>query len=81
MPLCPDFVVELISPSDSLEASRQKIVEYRDNGTRLGWLINRKKRQVEICRPHQPSETLENPKTLSGESVLPDFTLELAPIW
>lgn len=81
VPLCPDFVVELMSPSDSLERTRTKLAEYRDNGARLGWLINRKQRQVEIYRPGQPPETLDAPQILSGESVLPDFVLDLALIW
>ncbi|TAD94342.1 MAG: Uma2 family endonuclease [Oscillatoriales cyanobacterium] len=49
-PICPDFVVELMSPSDSLKETQDKMKEYRDNGARLGWLINRKSRQVEIYR-------------------------------
>ncbi|NEN93263.1 MAG: Uma2 family endonuclease, partial [Okeania sp. SIO3H1] len=47
-PLCPDFVVELMSPSDTLEKTRAKMREYMENGAKLGWLINRKKRQLEI---------------------------------
>jgi Uma2 family endonuclease len=81
VPLCPDFVVELMSPSDALESVRQKMVEYRDNGAQLGWLINRRQRQVEIYRPGQPPECLDAPETLSGEAVLPGFVLDLTPIW
>jgi Uma2 family endonuclease len=80
-PLCPDFVVELLSPSDSLKDTQEKMKEYRDNGARLGWLINRKSRQVEIYRQGQDVEVLENPVTLSGEDVLPSFALYLASIW
>ncbi len=80
-PLCPDFVVELMSPSDSLEKTRLKMQEYRENGARLGWLINRRQRQVEIYRPDQEVEMLQNPQFLSGETVLPDFTLDLTDIW
>ncbi|MBD2125187.1 Uma2 family endonuclease [Microcoleus sp. ZQ-A2] len=80
-PLCPDFVVELLSPSDSLKDTQEKMKEYRDNGARLGWLINRKSRQVEIYRQGQDVEVLENPVTLSGEDVLPGFALYLASIW
>ncbi len=79
-PLCPDFVVELRSPSDSLEKVRQKMREYMDNGARLGWLINPKNQQVEIYRPNQDVEMLQSPATLSGEDVLPGFVLELKPI-
>jgi Uma2 family endonuclease len=81
VPLCPDFVVELLSPSDSLTETQKKMKEYRDNGARLGWLINRKSRQVEIYRPGQDVEVLESPASLSGEDVLPGFVLNLEPIW
>jgi Uma2 family endonuclease len=80
-PLCPDFVVELMSPSDSLEKTRAKMREYMDNGARLGWLINRQQRQVEIYRPNREVEILPSPQTLSGEDVLPGFVLDLAQIW
>jgi Uma2 family endonuclease len=81
LPLCPDFVIELLSPSDSLKVAQDKMQEYQENGTRLGWLINRKSRQVEIYRQGQEVEVLENPATLSGEDVLPGFTLNLELIW
>ncbi|NET26846.1 Uma2 family endonuclease [Okeania sp. SIO1I7] len=80
-PLCPDFVVELMSPSDNLEKTRAKMREYIENGAKLGWLINRKKRQLEIYRPQQDVEILENPQTVSGENVLPGFILDLTLIW
>lgn len=44
--------------------------EYMENGAKLGWLINRKKRQLEIYRPGQEVEILENPQTISGEKIL-----------
>ncbi len=81
LPLAPDFVVELRSASDSLKPLQEKMEEYRDNGTRLGWLIDPKNRQVAIYRPHQETELLENPATLSGEDVLPGFILNLQVIW
>ena len=80
-PLCPDFVVELLSPSDSLSVTQEKMREYLENGARLGWLINPRTRQVEIYRPGREVEVLENPETLSGETVLPDFVLNLEWIW
>ena len=80
-PICPDFVMELMSPSDSLKATQAKMQEYQENGARLGWLINRKDKQVEIYRIGQPVEVLLAPTTLSGEDVLPDFVLDLASIW
>jgi Uma2 family endonuclease len=81
IPLCPDFVIELVSPSDSLKKTQEKMQEYMENGCRLGWLINRKKREVEIYRPGQDVEVLQSPLTLSGENVLPGFVLNLQKIW
>jgi len=80
-PICPDFVVELMSPSDSLKETQDKMKEYRDNGAGLGWLINRKSRQVEIYRQGAEVELLSSPATLSGEDVLPGFVLSLESIW
>ena len=80
-PICPDFVIELMSPSDSLSLTQAKMQEYQDNGARLGWLINRRDRQVEIYRIGQPVEILQSPDFLSGEEVLPEFVLDLALIW
>ncbi len=79
-PICPDFAVELHSPSDSLKKIQEKMQEYIENGARLGWLIDRKNRRVEIYRPNRDVEILENPATLSGEDVLPGFVLDLTPI-
>lgn len=81
LPLCPDFVVELLSPSDKLEKTQEKMQEYIDNGTMLGWLINRRDRQVEIYRRGKEREILNFPNSLSGEDVLPGFNLNLQPIW
>ena len=81
IPLCPDFVIELVSPSDSLKKTQEKMQEYMENGCRLGWLINRKKREVQIYRPGQDVEVLQSPLTLSGENVLPGFVLNLQKIW
>jgi len=76
-PICPDFIIELRSPSDSLKPLQDKMQEYMDNGSRLGWLINPKNRQVEIYRQGQEKEILENPPTLSGEDILPGFVLNI----
>jgi Uma2 family endonuclease len=81
IPLCPDFVIELVSPGDSLKKSQEKMQEYMENGCRLGWLINRKKQEVEIYHPGQDVEVLQSPLTLSGENVLPGFVLNLQKIW
>ncbi|MGD1902391.1 MAG: Uma2 family endonuclease [Geitlerinemataceae cyanobacterium] len=80
-PICPDFVAELRSKSDSLEATQAKMREYVENAARLGWLLDPKTRKVEIYRPDRAVEVLTDPKTLSGEDVLSGFTLELVRIW
>lgn len=81
LPLCPDFVVELRSASDKLKKIQAKMQEYMENGARLGWLIDPIREVVEIYRPHQETEILESPETVSGEDVLPDFVLDLAEIF
>lgn len=75
-PLCPEFVIELRSPTDSLEELQAKMQEYIDNGVRLGWLINPADQQVEIYRSRQDIEVLKLPITLSGEDILPGFVLK-----
>ena len=79
-PICPDFVVELRSRSDSLKELQEKMQEYIENGTELGWLIDRKNKRVEIYRPGKDVEVLDNPASLSGENVLPGFVLDLQQI-
>lgn len=79
-PLCPDFVVELRSPSDSLRSIQDKMQEYMSNGAHLGWLINPKAQQVEIYRQGQEKEVLQAPTSLSEEQVLPGFVLDLRGI-
>ena len=81
IPLCPDFVVELRSASDRLKTLQDKMQEYRDNGAKLGLLIDPQNKRVEIYRPDQEVEIQENPKTLSGENILPGFVLDLTVIW
>ncbi len=76
--LCPDFVVELRSASDELKPLKERMEEYRDNGVRLGWLIDRAGKQVFIYRENGSIEIVKgNSVTLSGEDVLPGFTLKL----
>jgi Uma2 family endonuclease len=76
-PIAPDFVIELRSATDDLEALRQKMQEYIDAGVQLGWLINPQQQQVEIYRPGQSVEVRNLPTELSGENVLPGFSLSL----
>ncbi|MGF1496592.1 MAG: Uma2 family endonuclease [Elainellaceae cyanobacterium] len=77
-PLCPDFVIELMSKTDTLENIQQKMAEYLENGCRLGWFINPNTRTVEIYRPERAVKTLSFDQRLSGEDVLPGF--ELMPV-
>ena len=80
-PLCPDFVVELSSPSDRLSELRNKMLEYMENGASLGWLIHPFKRQVYVYRPNEKVVILENPETVSADPLLPGFTLNLPELW
>jgi Uma2 family endonuclease len=81
LPLAPDFVIELRSPSDPLEKLQAKMEEYVAQGVRLGWLIDPDERRVHVVRPSEAPEMLDNPERLSGEPVLPGFELDLRPVW
>lgn len=84
-PITPDFVIELVSPSDltnqRYEDLQNKMQEYLENGVKLGWLIEPSAKKVEIYRLGQSVEVLNNPQTLSGEDILPGFTLDLTEIF
>lgn len=80
-PIAPDFVLELLSPTDNLEKTQAKMQEYLNSGVRLGWLIDRDNRYVEVYRINQPVEVLQEPQQLSGENVLPGFVLDLNNVW
>lgn len=80
-PIAPDFVLELMSPSDSLKETQAKMQEYIDNQVQLGWLINPEARQLEIYRLNQPVQILTSPRELSGENILPGFVLNLQTVW
>jgi Uma2 family endonuclease len=77
-PICPDFLIELRSRSDRLKPLQNKMQEYLTSGLRLGWLINHKDKQVEIYRQGQDVEVVAMPVVLSGEEVLPGFSLEVS---
>ena len=80
-PLCPDFVLEVRSPTDRLLDLQEKMQEYIDNGARLGWLIDPINKRVYIYRPGQPVEMLDNPPTLRGDPILPGFVLNVHELW
>jgi len=80
LPLCPDFVIELRSPTDRLADLKRKLQEYIDNGARLGWLIDPPARQVLLYRPGRAVEVMDHPETVTGDPELPGFVLELKGI-
>ncbi len=81
LPLCPDFVIELRSPSDSLADTQDKMAEYRGNGARLGWLLDAAERRVHVYRPGAEVEILDAPASVAADSELAGFTLDLAYVW
>ena len=81
LPLCPDFVIELRSPSDSVAAVQRKMEEYRANGARLGWLIVPDHRRVAVFHAGGEVEWLDQPASISADPVLRKFVLNLAEIW
>ena len=80
LPLCPDFVIELRSPTDSLEALQAKTTEYVSNGATLSWLIDPQEKRVHVYAK-QGVEILDAPARVSGEPLLPGFTLDLSAIF
>ena len=81
LPLCPDFVLELRSESDSIGVLKAKMEEYMANGARLGWLLDPVRKQAHIYRPKKRPEILTNPAKISGEPLLKGFVLDLPAIW
>lgn len=79
--VAPDFVIELLSPTDNLTDAQEKMEEYIENGVRLGWLIDPLEQKVHIYRENGETEILENPETVSGEVVLRGFELNVRQIW
>ncbi len=77
-PLCPDFVVELISPSDTLKGSREKMDEWMANGCRLGWLLFLKEEKAWVYEGNEIEEISGFDQSISGGTVLPGFTFDLA---
>jgi Uma2 family endonuclease len=81
IPLCPDFVIELRSPSDNLADLQDKMQEYIDNGAELGWLIDTGHRRVYVYRPGEEVQELDYAETISGDPLLSQFQLDLREIW
>ncbi|MCH2244892.1 MAG: Uma2 family endonuclease [Crocosphaera sp.] len=76
-PICPDFVIELRSRTDGLNQLQSKMQEYLNSGLKLGWLIDPQSQQVEIYLQNKAREIVSLPTTLSGENILPGFSLDL----
>lgn len=81
IPLCPDFVIEIASPSDEVSDLQAKMREYLSCGLRLGWVILPTSQHVEIYAPTTEVEILTSPESLTGDPVLPGFKLDLRHIW
>ena len=81
VPLCPDFVVELRSPTDSLKGVQAKMQEYRENGAALGLLLDPEKRRVHVYRRGRKTQILDDPQTVACDPLLPGFALDLREIW
>lgn len=80
-PICPEFIIELRSPTERLKNLQNKMSEYLSSGLILGWLIDAIDNKVEIYRTGKQVEILDKPSNLSGENVLLGFNLDLSEIW
>lgn len=80
-PICPEFVIEVRSPSDRLEEVRGKISMWIANGAELAWLVDPERKAVEVYRPGREPEVLESVSVVYGEGPVGGFVLALARIW
>lgn len=80
-PLCPDFVIELRSSSDTLTSLTQKMQEYIDNGVLLGLLIDRKQQTVHVYRPNCAPKILKSPSSVDCSPELSGLSLQMRRIW
>jgi Uma2 family endonuclease len=81
LPICPFFLIEVRSPSDTLKKLQEKMDEYIANGCKLAWLIDLEKQQVHIYRPGQPVQVLDQPASVGGDPELFGFVLDMDPVW
>ncbi len=79
--LTPDFIVEVVSPSDRLPDGENKMAEWIANGVALAWLIDCDARTVSIYRPNLHPEIRKGALDVRGEGPVAGFTLDLADIW
>ncbi|PWU11195.1 MAG: hypothetical protein C5B50_23780 [Verrucomicrobia bacterium] len=81
LPLCPDFVLELRSPTDSLRRLQEKMEEYRQNGAQLGWLLDPKTKRLHVYAPGAEVQIVDLPGRVSGDPILKGFVLDVPKIW
>ncbi len=85
VPAMPDIAIEIRSPSNTLEELREKAQRYLRLGTSIVWTVLPGEKSVEVCRVSQSGETerevIGPDDTLSGENVLPGFSLEARRIF
>jgi len=81
LPLCPNFAVEILSPSDDLRKTEEKMEEYLANGMQLGWLINPRTRQVHVYRIRQSVQIIASPPLVAGDPELPGLVVDLLVVW
>jgi Uma2 family endonuclease len=78
-PLCPEFVIELMSELDTLKEAQEKMVEYIENGCKLGWLIVPEKEEIHIYRANKSVQVIKGfNQKISGENVLLGFEFDCA---
>jgi len=81
-PICPDFIIELVSPSDRLNNVKQKIAEqWIANGVQLAWMIDVKSRTVTVYRPGEAAEVHEDPTSVQGDGPVRGFELVMGRVW
>jgi Uma2 family endonuclease len=80
LPLCPDFVIELTSPSDRLSEVQEKMADWMANGCQLGWLIHPAKREVHVYRAGG-IEIFADLAKIEGSEPVTGFVLDLGPVW
>jgi Uma2 family endonuclease len=81
-PLCPEFVIELRSPTDRLPDLQVKMGEWIRNGAELAWLVDPERQVVEVYRPGaEQADVLEGVTSVTGEGPVAGFVLELGRIW
>ncbi len=78
--ICPDFVIELVSESDSIQTVKEKMNDWIANGAQLAWLIDPYERQALVFRPGREPEMVANDR-IAGEGPVEGFVLELARVW